>query len=282
MRRRSFAAAIQCMIQRFTVLTYPMKQLVYKHNFYKLTCFAALLIAAQLAACGGGGGSDSVAGSAVGPVASAAAGPAAGSVADPTANPLAGSVADPATSGTASITIPTATTPAITTPPITTPATGVIPATSTVVAGPICTGVGQVQPMSADPDSGAVDVSEHCLGVINGYRSQKGLAPYYLQSTSAQAVCCQAAEAKTAAETGGHANGGCGWKAQGFCGGGRNPNGTAKASVGWCPRLFYQEGPAVPPASNHYTAMMETAPRGIMCSFYGVSRDKHSVVVNYY
>lgn len=136
--------------------------------------------------------------------------------------------------------------------------------------------------MSADPDSGAVDVSAHCLGVINGYRSQKGLAPYYLQSTSAQAVCCQAGEAKTAAETGGHADGGCGWKAQGFCGGGRNPNGTAKASVDWCPKLFYQEGPAVPPSSNHYTAMMETAPRGIMCSFYGVSRDKHSVVVNYY
>jgi hypothetical protein len=136
--------------------------------------------------------------------------------------------------------------------------------------------------MAADPDTGAVDVSTYCLGLINGYRSQKGLAPYYLHSQTTEAVCCQAAEAKTAAETGGHANGGCGWKAQGFCGGGRNPNGTVKASVDWCPKLFFQEGPAVPPGANHYTAMMETTPRGVMCSFYGVSRDKHSIVVNYY
>ena len=261
-----------------------MKQFVQKHNAYLLTRLAALLIAAQVAACGSGGGSDSVAGPAVGPVASAAAGPAAGPAASPAADPAATGAAPVTTAPvtTAPVTTAPVTTAPITTPATSTPATGVIPATSTVVAGPICTGVGQVQPMSADPDSGAVDVSEHCLGVINGYRSQKGLAPYYLQSTSAQAVCCQAGEAKTAAETGGHANGGCGWKAQGFCGGGRNPNGTAKASVDWCPKLFYQEGPAVPPASNHYTAMMETAPRGIMCSFYGVSRDKHSVIVNYY
>jgi hypothetical protein len=52
--------------------------------------------------------------------------------------------------------------------------------------------------------------------------------------------------------------------------------------VDYCPRLFFQEGPAVPPDANHYTAMMQTAPRGVMCSFYGVSRDKHSIVVNYY
>ena len=291
-----------------------MKQFVQTYNIYLLTRLAALLIAAQVAACGSGGGSDSVAGPAIGPVASAAAGPAASPVADPAATGAAPVTTAPVTTTpvttapvtttpvtttpvtttpvtttpvtTTPVTTTPVTTPPTSTPPTSTPATGAIPvtspATSTGAAGPICTGVGQVQPMSADPDSGAVDVSAHCLGVINGYRSQKGLAPYYLQSTSAQAVCCQAGEAKTAAETGGHADGGCGWKAQGFCGGGRNPNGTAKASVDWCPKLFYQEGPAVPPSSNHYTAMMETAPRGIMCSFYGVSRDKHSVVVNYY
>lgn len=154
--------------------------------------------------------------------------------------------------------------------------------TPTATVGPTCTGVGPIQAMTADPDIGAVDVSEYCLGIINGYRSQKGLAPYYLQSTSTEAVCCQAAEAKTAAEVGGHANGKCGWKAQGFCGGGRGPSGTVKASVDWCPKLFYQEGPAAPGSANHYTAMMEEKPRGIMCSFYGVSRDKHSIVVNYY
>jgi hypothetical protein len=158
----------------------------------------------------------------------------------------------------------------------------IVTGTPTATVGPTCTGVGPVQAMTADPDIGAVDVSEYCLGIINGYRSQKGLAPYYLHSTTTEAVCCQAAEAKTAAELGGHANGGCGWKAQGFCGGGRSPNGTVKASVDYCPRLFFQEGPAVPPDANHYTAMMETAPRGVMCSFYGVSRDKHSIVVNYY
>ncbi len=201
-----------------------------KNNLYLLMRVAAVLIAAQVAACGSGGGSDS------------------------SASPLAG-----APSGTSTVAGP-----------------------NTAAAGPTCAGVGQVQAMSADPDTGAVDVSEYCLGLINGYRAQKGLKPYYLHSTTTEAVCCQAAEAKTAAETGGHANGGCGWSAQGLCGGGRNPNGTVKASMDWCPKLFYQEGPAAPGSANHYTAMMEEKPRGIMCSFYGVSRDKHSVVVNYY
>lgn len=154
--------------------------------------------------------------------------------------------------------------------------------TPTATAGPTCSSAGPIQAMTADPDTGAVDVSAYCLEIINGYRSQKGLAPYYLHSTSIEAACCQAAEAKTAAEAGGHANGKCGWKAQGFCGGGRNPNGTVQGSVDWCPKLFYQEGPAAPGSANHYTAMMEEKPRGIMCSFYGVSRDKHSIVVNYY
>jgi hypothetical protein len=203
---------------------------MHKNSLYLLMRVAAVLIAAQVAACGSGGGSDT------------------------TASPAAGAA----------------------------PGTGTAGGPSTSAAGPTCAGVGQIQPMAADPDTGAVDVSEYCLGLINGYRAQKGLKPYYLQSTTTQAVCCQAAEAKTAAETGGHANGGCGWSAQGFCGGGRNPNGTVKGSVDWCPRLFFEEGPATPPNANHYTAMMETNPRGVMCSFYGVSRDKHSMVVNYY
>lgn len=162
------------------------------------------------------------------------------------------------------------------------PATTTVTGTSTSTTGPMCASVGQVQAMSADPDTGAVDVSEYCLGLINGYRAKKGLQPYYLHSTTAEAVCCQAAEAKTAAETGGHANGKCGWQSQGLCAGGRNPNGTVQASMDWCPKLFFAEGPATPPGANHYTAMMEEKPRGIMCSFYGVSRDRHSIVVNYY
>jgi hypothetical protein len=224
------------MIALDTAKVYLSAESVFKNNLYSLGRIAAVLLAAQVAACGSGGGSDSSA--------------------RPVVNPNPGTTT---ATGTTTLAGPAA-----------------------AATGPTCAGVGQVQAMSADPDTGAVDVSAYCLGVINGYRSQKGLAPYYLHSTTTEAVCCQAAEAKTAAETAGHANGGCGWKAQGFCGGGRNPNGTVKASVDWCPKLFFQEGPAVPPGANHYTAMMEPAPRGVMCSFYGVSRDKHSIVVNYY
>ena len=122
--------------------------------------------------------------------------------------------------------------PTVAAGPVTTTVTG--PSTSTT--GPMCAGVGQVQAMSADPDTGAVDVSEYCLGLINGYRAGKGLKPYYLHSKTAEAVCCQAAEAKTAAETGGHANGKCGWQSQGLCAGGRNPDGTVQASMNWCPK----------------------------------------------
>jgi hypothetical protein len=141
-----------------------------------------------------------------------------------------------------------------------------------------CPGVGTIYPIASDPNTGAVDVSSFCLGEINKYRKTKNLKPYFLHSTKTADVCCQNAEAKTAAAKGGHADGGCGWKSQGFCGGGRNPSGTAQASVGWCPRLFFQEGPS----GGHYQAMMQTAPRGISCSFYAISRDKHSVVVDYY
>jgi hypothetical protein len=141
-----------------------------------------------------------------------------------------------------------------------------------------CPGVGAVHAMDQDPDKGAVDVSQYCLTLINGYRAKQGLAPDYLQSATPEAVCCQAEEAKMSAEVGGHASNGCGWQAQGFCGGGRNPNGTVKASIDWCPRLFFEEGPA----GGHYQAMMDPTPRGIMCSFYAVSRDEHSILVNYY
>ena len=217
-----------------------------KNNLDVLARIIAALVAVQIAACSSGGGSD------------------------PSASPAVAA-------GPVSTTVATTVNTTITTP-VTTPVTG----TSTSTTGPMCVGVGQVQAMSADPDTGAVDVSEYCLGLINGYRAKKGLKPYYLQSTATEAVCCQAAEAKTAALTGSHANGKCGWQAQGLCAGGRNPDGTVQASMDWCPKLFFAEGPATPPSANHYTAMMEEKPRGIMCSFYGVSRDRHSIVVNYY
>ena len=213
-----------------------------KNNFDLLARITAVLVTVQIAACSSGGGSDSSASPTV------AAGPVTASV----------------------------------TTSVTNPVTTTITGTSTSTTGPMCVGVGQVQAMSADPDTGAVDVSEYCLGLINGYRAKKGLQPYYLHSTTAEAVCCQAAEAKTAAETGSHVNGKCGWQSQGLCAGGRNPDGTVQASMDWCPKLFFAEGPATPPGANHYTAMMEEKPRGIMCSFYGVSRDRHSIVVNYY
>jgi hypothetical protein len=144
--------------------------------------------------------------------------------------------------------------------------------------GLVCAESGVIHTIDEDPDVGAVDISEYCLGQINSYRSKQGLAAFFLQSTTPEAQCCQATEAKIAAEIGGHASNGCGWQAQGFCGGGRNPNGTVKASVDWCPRLFFQEGPS----GGHYQAMMDPKPRGVMCSFYAVSRDQHSIVVNYY
>lgn len=145
-------------------------------------------------------------------------------------------------------------------------------------AGLACGDAGTLATMSADPDAGAVDVASYCLTLINGYRAKQGLAPYWLQDTSASAMCCAVAEAERAAIAQGHVNGGCGWKSQGFCGGARNPDGTVKASMDWCPKLFYQEGPT----GGHYQAMMRPEPRGIMCSFYALSRDKHAIVVDYY
>ena len=145
-------------------------------------------------------------------------------------------------------------------------------------AGLSCPGAGLVYPMAADPDVGAVDVGAYCLGLINGYRAQMNLAPYWLQDTSAAGICCAEDEAEAAAQAMGHVDGHCGWQSQGFCGGGRNPNGTVQLSMDWCPKLFFQEGPT----GGHYQAMMRPAPRGIMCSFYALSRDQHAIVVDYY
>jgi hypothetical protein len=141
-----------------------------------------------------------------------------------------------------------------------------------------CSGVGAIQTMASDPDTGAIDVGSYCLGEINKYRATKNLVPYTLRPRTAANICCEDKEAKSAAQIGDHANGGCGWQAQGFCAGGRNPDGTAKKSTWWCPKLFFNEGPA----GGHYQAMMRPATRQISCSFYAVSRDKHSVVVDYY
>lgn len=141
-----------------------------------------------------------------------------------------------------------------------------------------CAGLGPVYTMAADPDVGAIDVSAYCLEQINWYRAMEGLEPYWLEDTSDAAMCCASSEAKLAAAVAGHANGNCGWVSQGFCGGGRNPDGTAAASTEWCPRLFFEEGPS----GGHYQAMMRTEPRGIMCSYYALSRDSHAIVVNYY
>jgi hypothetical protein len=148
--------------------------LVIKNITFSFVWVAVVLVVAQLAACGSGGGSESS--------------PGAGSTVASAALPAAPPAASTSTS-TAPFTLPS-------TPP------------SSLSAGLMCKGAGQVQAMSADPDVGAVDVSEYCLGVINGYRAQKGLEPYFLHSTTAEAICCQASEAKTAAEIGGHANGG--------------------------------------------------------------------------
>jgi hypothetical protein len=145
-------------------------------------------------------------------------------------------------------------------------------------AGLVCADAGTLAPMAADPDVGPVDVASYCLTLINGYRAKEGLAPYWLRDTSASAMCCAVQEAEQAAISQGHVNGGCGWTSQGFCGGGRNSDGTVKASMDWCPKLFYQEGPS----GGHYQAMMRPEPRGIMCSFYALSRDEHAIVVDYY
>ena len=240
---------ISCMMMFIALMAYVRNEIVYKNNNpHLLVYIAAMLTVAQLAGCGSGGGAD---------LATAGTTGAGTNTAVATETPA--STADPAGTNNVSLT-----------------------ATPTATTGPTCAVVGQVQAMTADPNTGAVDVSEYCLELINGYRAQKGLKPYYLHSTAATDVCCQAAEAKTVAESGKHENGKCGWQSQGLCAGGRNPDGTVQGSMDWCPKLFYREGPATPPSTNHYTAMMEEKPRGIMCSFYGMSRDRHSIVVNYY
>lgn len=132
-----------------------------------------------------------------------------------------------------------------------------------------------------DPDQGYIDVTEFCLELINGYRAKQGLEPY---TAHADGVCCSAQEAHQAWLNDTHHNGDyCDWTAQGAAGGGRNPNGTARASMEWVPRLFYQEmGDTFEESGGHYQAMMRPEPRPIACGWYGADRDNHRVVVNYW
>ncbi len=132
-----------------------------------------------------------------------------------------------------------------------------------------------------DPDQGYIDVTDFCLELINEYRAMEGLEPY---TAHADGVCCSAQEAHQAWLDDTHHNGDyCDWSAQGAAGGGRNPNGTARASMEWVPRLFYQEmGDTFEESGGHYQAMMRPEPRPIACGWYGADRDNHRVVVNYW
>lgn len=136
-------------------------------------------------------------------------------------------------------------------------------------------------PLDDDPDEGYIDVTEFCVELINGYRSMQGLEPY---TVHADGVCCSAQEAHQAWLDDTHHNGDyCDWVAQGAAGGGRNPNGTATASMEWVPKLFYQEmGDTFEESGGHYQAMMRPEPRAIACGWYGSDRDNHRVVVNYW
>lgn len=139
----------------------------------------------------------------------------------------------------------------------------------------------ELAPLDDDPDQGYIDVTEFCLELINEYRAMEGLEPYTMH---ADGVCCSAQEAHQAWLNDTHHNGDyCDWVAQGAAGGGRNPNGTARASMEWVPKLFYQEmGDTFEESGGHYQAMMRPEPRGIACGWYGADRDNHRVVVNYW
>ena len=64
-----------------------------------------------------------------------------------------------------------------------------------------CDGVGPLYSMASDPDVGAVDISEYCLGKINEYRAKGGLKPRSSAGhVSGGHALAEAAEAKTAAE----------------------------------------------------------------------------------
>ncbi|MEM7155224.1 MAG: CAP domain-containing protein [Myxococcota bacterium] len=136
-------------------------------------------------------------------------------------------------------------------------------------------------PLDEDPDQGFIDVTDFCLEEINRYRAMEGLEPFTIQE---DARCCSALEARQAWLDGTHHNGDyCDWRAQGAAGGGRNPNGDARKSMEWVPRLFYQEkGDTFEESGGHYQAMMRPEPRPIACGWYGHDRDNHRVVVNYW
>lgn len=139
----------------------------------------------------------------------------------------------------------------------------------------------ELAPLADDPDQGYIDVTDYCVEIINEYRVMDGLEPYTVKEDGR---CCSAQEAHQAWINDTHHNGDyCDWQAQGAAGGGRNPNGTATASMDWVPKLFYEEkGDTYEESGGHYQAMMRPEPRPIACGWYGHDRDNHRIVVNYW
>jgi hypothetical protein len=136
-------------------------------------------------------------------------------------------------------------------------------------------------PIEDDPDEGYIDITEFCLSEINSYRAMEGLEPYTIRQDG---ICCSAQEAHQALiDDTAHNGDYCDWVAQGSAGGGRNPDGTAMASVAWVPKLFWQEkGPTYEESGGHYQAMMRPETRAVACGWYAENRDNHRVMVNYW
>ena len=136
-------------------------------------------------------------------------------------------------------------------------------------------------PLDDDPDEGYIDITEFCLAEINMYRAMEGLEPYTIKEDG---LCCSAQEAHQALiDDTAHNGDYCDWQAQGSAGGGRNPSGTARASVEWVPRLFWRErGDTFEESGGHYQAMMRPGTREIACGWYAADRDNHKVMVNYW
>ncbi len=139
----------------------------------------------------------------------------------------------------------------------------------------------ELAPLAADPDEGYIDVTEFCVAEINMYRAMEGLEPYTIKEDG---KCCSAQEAHQALVDDTHHNGDyCDGSSQGAAGGGRNPNGTAEASVAWVPRMFYREkGDTFEESGGHYQGMMRPEPRPVACGWYAEDRDNHRVLVNYW
>ena len=135
--------------------------------------------------------------------------------------------------------------------------------------------------MDEDPDEGYIDITDFCVAELNKYRAVENLEPYTVKEDGR---CCSAREAHQAWVEGGYHNGDyCDWVSQGAAGGGRNPNGTAKKSVEWVPRLFWGErGDSYEDSGGHYQAMMRPETREVACGFYAANRDEHRIVVNYW